>query len=283
MYVRTYVCMFVCTCMYVTTAPMSRKLKNIWNSISASKHDRKHSRRTNSKQPFYSGGASQHSISCRTDSGHALEQQLHRPQSTWTAMTMQPPTHPSTESPGRPGATHPEAEEVSAQQSTSSKPKRTKQHVHRPSHGIWARNGALPPVPPPSAAGATCPAVLAWDTREARIAADKAPGLPATARWQRPGCCSPPASAPTIVPCCPGRWPRSPPFSRVPNWNTALSLPARLLLWSRRAGLDAWKWESCTERSSQCAARPNDECTQLKVGKDRNNKHLSMVKCGFNI
>ena len=52
MYLRTYVCMFVCTCMYVTTAPMSRKLKNIWNIISASKHDRKHSRRSNSKQPF---------------------------------------------------------------------------------------------------------------------------------------------------------------------------------------------------------------------------------------
>ena len=68
MYLRTYVCMFVCTCMYVTTAPMSRKLKNIWNIISASKHDRKHSRRSNSKQPFFipEGPASTRSAAAQT-------------------------------------------------------------------------------------------------------------------------------------------------------------------------------------------------------------------------
>ena len=129
-------------------------LKRLARWMSAWKRDYNTHAGTTPSSLFYSGGASQHSISFNTDSGRALEQQSHRPQSTLTTMLIQPPTHPSTESPGRPGSTHPEADEVSAEQSTSGKPKRTKKHMHRFSHGIWAGNGALPPFPPPSAAGA---------------------------------------------------------------------------------------------------------------------------------
>ena len=271
MYVRTYVCMFVCTCMYVTTAPMSRMLKNIWNIVPASKHGRKHSRRTNSKQPFLFRRGQP-----------ALDQLPHR---LWTRL----------------GATTPSATKHMNRydDATSNWPI---DWIPRPSrsHSSWSGGGlgAAVDLKQTQANKATHAQALSRNLSQERRAASssaavsggrhpsggacmghtrgenrcrqtflvEAPGLPATAHWQRPGCCSPPASAPTMPPCCPGRWPRSPPFARVPNWNTALSLPARLLLWSRRAGLDAWKWESRTERNSQCAARPNDECTHWNHG-----------------
>ena len=164
MYVRTYVCLFVCTCMYVTK-PMSRMLKNIWNIVPASKHGRKHSRRTNSKQPFLFRRGQP-----------ALD---HLPHTLWTRLGATTPSatkhmnccddatsyspidwipRPSRFQPFWSGGHLGAALDLKQTQANKAT------HAQALSR-IWAGNGAPPPFPPPSAAGATPPAVPAWDTR----------------------------------------------------------------------------------------------------------------------